>query len=510
MSELIFDDTIFAVSNFDIIDNLIREYNHSKKCIDEIADITVGTLGAHIHYFIDGNDNDRRWTPSVSELFKRENAYKALNSAYWSRTLNLTDVYDCMPEKRREEWNTQIREMKCLNYEENIVRPTIKTLLDNRGQYLAERVDGIFRNLSGLHVTNSPFAFGKRMIISYLTSYHGNNVGYINDLRCVIAKFMGRDNPKWYHSSRLIDQLKDDTGTWYSLDGGALKIRLYKKGTAHLEVHPDIAWRLNKVLATLYPNVIPAESRKKPVKKTKDVVLLQKPLPFEVLEMFDSRKRNVKSFSFPYGSDKNSFVYQETLRVLLSIGGVLNRHGSVDFDYNIDSVLKEISNFGCVPDHKSHQYYPTPKRIAQAAISLAEINSSHSILEPSAGQGNIVDLLPDCVEAENITCVEISELHCKILETKGYTVVNEDFMKFDPSSKFDRIIMNPPYSDGRWQAHIEAAYSLLKSGGKIVAILPVSAKGKKICAGNIIWHETYNNEFIGTSVSVIIVTINKP
>jgi hypothetical protein len=66
--------------------------------------------------------------------------------------------------------------------------------------------------------------------------------------------------------------------------------------------------------------------------------------------------------------------------------------------------------------------------------------------------------------------------------------------------------MNPPYSEGRWQAHLENAAKLVKQGGRIVAILPASAKGKDLLPGfDVDWSELFNNEFAGTSVSVVIV-----
>lgn len=48
------------------------------------------------------------------------------------------------------------------------------------------------------------------------------------------------------------------------------------------------------------------------------------------------------------------------------------------------------------------------------------------------------------------TCVEISELHAKVLQAKGFAnVINADFIEWAVSApKFDRVVMNP-FSDGR-------------------------------------------------------------
>lgn len=510
---VITDTEFFAPAATDLLDSILADYKQRRAHIDQIAEIISGDLGGCVRYFIDGCREDSRYSPSVKKLFEKKTAYAALNSDFWSRTLGMTDVYDCMPAKRREEWNKQITEMTCLDFTEDTVRPTIATLLSNRAQYMAERVDGIFRNLSGEHVTNSPAAFGKRMIISYLTSYYGDKTGYINDLRSVIAKFMGRDMPKWYATSKLVSTLQSNTGEWHTVDGGALRIRLYKKGTAHLEVHPEMAWRLNSILASLYPHAIPSEFRTKPKKQVKSFSVMSRPLPFSVLELItDGRfERNNKSvFAFSYNVDRSSVAYQEALRALISIGGVLNRSNEIEFDYEAQDIVGEIINSGCIPDRKSHQYYPTPESIARTVIELADIGPDDWTLEPSAGQGGLADFLPK----DRTTCIELSGLHCKILEVKGFNVEQADFLKwmdeFKASRSFTRIVMNPPFSEGRWKAHLESAYQMLAPGGRLVAVLPASAKNKvSLPRCEMSWSGTYSGEFAGTGVSVAILVADR-
>src|SRR5690606_13535160 len=257
MNAIVNSAEFFAPVSTDLIDELIGRYRAKRLRIERIADIINGDeYTGTMRYFLDGNRDTNSNLPSVERLFKLDGAVAALNSACWSEALALTDVYDCMPQKRRDEWNEQIRKRTAPDFTEETVRPTLQALLTSRAKFLAERVDGIFRALSGEHVTNSPAGFGKRMSIAWmLTSYGTSNhdrTGYINDLRCVIAKFMGRDEPGYGASAGLVDQLRAKWGEWQEVDGGALKIRLYKKGTAHMEVHPDIAWRLNEILASLH------------------------------------------------------------------------------------------------------------------------------------------------------------------------------------------------------------------------------------------------------------------
>jgi hypothetical protein len=395
----------------------------------------------------------------------------------------------------------------------NNVRNTLGDLLRMRGQFLAERVDGIFRGLSGEHVTNAPEAFGKRMIVAYVlgdyyTTSHGR-AGLINDLRAVIAKFMGRDEPKWYATSGLIDTLKHRWGEWTSVDGGALRIRLYMKGTAHIEVHPDMAWRLNCILAQMHPLAIPAQFRQRPAKRHKEIKPMQRPLPFAVVEELANFKRDRygKGWSFGYGTgEKHSRA--EAIRIIESIGGAKTAAG-FEFDYDPTEVLGEIVASGCVPDQKSHQYYPTPEKLARIAVDAAEIDDTHTVLEPSAGQGGLADIIHP--HTGKMNCVEISPLNCKVLEAKGYRVTNADFLALHTNRElYDRVVMNPPFDQGRWQAHLEHAAAMLKPDGRIVAILPSGAKNRDLLPGfEIEWRGPFDNEFPGTSVSVVMLIARK-
>jgi hypothetical protein len=205
------------------------------------------------------------------------------------------------------------------------------------------------------------------------------------------------------------------------------------------------------------------------------------------------------------GGAPTSHIAAEADRVLQALGGTPVNPSRWAFDYNPLEAIKEIVASGCVPDQKAHQFYPTPERLARIAVELAEIEDGHQVLEPSAGMGGLADLLP----TDRTTCVEISGLHCKVLAAKGLRVMEGDFLQAQPGT-FDRIVMNPPFSEGRWQAHTEHAASMLKPGGRLVAILPASAKPSGILQDfDRHWHGPYDNEFAGTSVSVVILVANR-
>jgi len=531
----------FAPMSADLVDSLIGQYGATRKRIEALAAaVRLDDIGSVLHYFVEGNVQDQRFSmpATVDALFRAEGAIAKLNADFWNRALQLTDVFDYMPQARREQWHDQIRnpegrkenrhtgekDMPPLPaFEEDTVRSTLNGLLNSRAQFLAERVDGIFRSLSRQHVTNTPQGFNKRMIIQGVFSY--GTAGQINDLRCVIAKFMGRDEPKHCGTDPVIKAARRRNGEWQNVDGGALRIRVYGGvGTAHLEVHPDMAWRLNAILASLYPLSIPAEFREKPkrAKKIKDFELFDKPLPFVVVAQLAAMREGWRKGKdgwrdihiaipntrcFDYG-DYDKAARKQAEDVLRAIGGVWvdsvagERLQHWQFDYEPTAVLDQVVCTGCIPDQKSHQFYPTPSAVAEFAVSVADIEGHHGVLEPSAGIGGLADYLPKL----QTTCIEISPLHCRVLEAKGFKAIEADFLKWAPGqAQADRIVMNPPYSEGRWQAHLQAASDMLKPNGRLVAILPASAKGKDVLPGwQLDWARTFDNEFAGTSVSVVV------
>ena len=532
-------DNFFAPVEADLVYSLLGRYKHTRAKIGEIAStVTSAEHSPAVAHFISGNLSGRRggYGFSVREVFDAAGAVASLNSAYWQEVLNLTDVYEYMPNDRRNEWNEQIREMKAPDFEEKTVRATLSELLFSREKFFSERVDGIFRNLSGEHVTNRPEGFGKRMIMARVyDEWGGNNyqrTGYIDDLRQVIAKFMGRDPTSYRTTDKILQIARTRAGEWLTLDGGALRVKAFLKGTAHLEIHPDMAWRLNDILAFLHPAAIPAEHRQKPRTKAKSFVLQSNLLPFAVLSELseleiertepvqrnhweDPREpvtTNPNNRRFKRLMDFDKALRAEAEKVLMSLGGVKmakNAFTWFEFDYDPTTAIQDIQLSGALPDQKTYQFYPTTEALAAQLLDEVDIREGETCLEPSAGMGGLADLMPK----EQTTCVEISQLHCRVLEAKGHNVVEGDFLQWaqETRERFDVVVMNPPYSEGRAVAHLDAAAALVKAGGRLGAILPAGSDKKALLPGwDCSWSEPMEGMFAGTGVRVVRLVAYKP
>ncbi len=166
------------------------------------------------------------------------------------------------------------------------------------------------------------------------------------------------------------------------------------------------------------------------------------------------------------------------------------------------------------PKNKSDfGFYPSPPQVVKELIKLAHIEDHHSILEPSAGHGDILDQLNN----KNIICGELQPENKIILESKGYHVSFDDFLKYN-DKKFDRIIMNPPFWNQADIAHSNHAYSLLKKGGRLVSVMSSGVKWRdnqktadfrKLIENNGLIFDLPENSFKGTKVKTVIIVLSK-
>ena len=114
-------------------------------------------------------------------------------------------------------------------------------------------------------------------------------------------------------------------------------------------------------------------------------------------------------------------------------------------------------------------FFPTPPSLVSQMIARAEVHPEHSILEPSAGKGDIMDAIANEVPDANLKGIEFSRDMEPSLKARGHDVEYGDFL--DHRGQYDRILMNPPFEKNQDADHVRHAFNLLKPGGKLVAIV---------------------------------------
>ena len=133
-------------------------------------------------------------------------------------------------------------------------------------------------------------------------------------------------------------------------------------------------------------------------------------------------------------------------------------------------------------------FYPTPPALADKLMQGIDWNFAQSVLEPSAGKGDLARVAAnkmynarrgfpvydehskrEALEQADIDCVEIDSFLRSQLENTGFRVVHDDFLTFETQKRYDLILMNPPFDRGA--EHLLHALELIEHGGTIRCIL---------------------------------------
>ena len=176
--------------------------------------------------------------------------------------------------------------------------------------------------------------------------------------------------------------------------------------------------------------------------------------------------------------DKLSDTEYDKLKPYLEGMGGHWREKVGGFVFSLESISRDMY----LQWQEDNQFFPTPKAVAKRLIELSGIkeysyNNKPFILEPSAGQGSLLDELQIGIDLNySEYVVEPNECNAEVLNNKGHVVQLMTFEEFYAKHKNDEkhithIIMNPPFSKGRDIKHTMMAYDLLIPGGTLVAVV---------------------------------------
>ena len=115
-------------------------------------------------------------------------------------------------------------------------------------------------------------------------------------------------------------------------------------------------------------------------------------------------------------------------------------------------------------------FYPTPSSLAFKMASMIDSSYSKRILEPSAGKGDLAEAVQGRSRYNRtpVDCIESDKDLQALLTGKGLTLIDSDFLLFNPTRQYDTIIMNPPFSNG--VKHVLKAWEIMYNGD-VIALL---------------------------------------
>jgi hypothetical protein len=187
-----------------------------------------------------------------------------LDAGGWTTLLQDSGLRSMMSASKRKEVDEQIGAEKVPELTREAIRATFATLHDSRVDMFEQGVIECFRRLSWDYKTNLPQKFGKRIVMTSLTSYGSANMRQTDHLDDLLRVFHLCDGkPEADHrtgASRLIADAMQTTVAWPKLaKNDYFSIRLFKNQNGHVTfTRPDLVTRLNLIIAKRFPDALPA------------------------------------------------------------------------------------------------------------------------------------------------------------------------------------------------------------------------------------------------------------
>lgn len=167
-------------------------------------------------------------------------------------------------------------------------------------------------------------------------------------------------------------------------------------------------------------------------------------------------------------------VYAEVNKIIEAAGGKWDKKAKAHiFAGDAAEALEPIILTGEIIKPSDMGQFDTPMALAREIVGMVDLTNIDLILEPSAGIGNMVQVIRETVPGAHVFACEIDPARAAILKRNfDVRVKTGDFLQLDPAKyKFDAIIMNPPFARQADIDHVLHAYRMLRPKGTLVSIM---------------------------------------
>lgn len=176
--------------------------------------------------------------------------------------------------------------------------------------------------------------------------------------------------------------------------------------------------------------------------------------------------------------------YDKVNKALLATGGKWTRSVKAHvFDGDASEAIDKLCVTGEYASARDVGWFPTPAKLSDQIVAMAQLAAGQTVLEPSAGDGAIVlaikrtgiPVFLGAIERDPKRRAALAKIDPMIVAGTGHL---DDFLDYQPATgAYDRIVMNPPFAKvgrGDHLDHVRHAFALLNHGGALVSILPAS------------------------------------
>lgn len=171
-------------------------------------------------------------------------------------------------------------------------------------------------------------------------------------------------------------------------------------------------------------------------------------------------------------------LYEQVAKRLQGIGGkwVGRKVMGFVFEHDPTELLAEVAGGAQRNLKKEFQFFRTPDELADRMANLLWVKDERYVLEPSAGDGSLIDAVFRTGHHPQIKCFEAMPQNVEKLKNDGRTwvgFIHTDFMdnRVVVPNVYDRIIANPPFTNNQDNDHVMQMYRALRHGGRMVTLM---------------------------------------
>lgn len=174
---------------------------------------------------------------------------------------------------------------------------------------------------------------------------------------------------------------------------------------------------------------------------------------------------------YPQEARLSTTLWSRIRKVMANNGGDwMTQRQAFVFEEDPTPIFKALAHGKLANKKKDRQAFYTPPEMAAKVAKLADVRGT-TVLEPSAGHGALANACR-AAGCAGMVCYETDEAAHAHLKREGYVAFKKDFLAVKPQHHFERVVMNPPFAKDAYIKHIQHALKFLKSGGRLVAIIP--------------------------------------
>jgi hypothetical protein len=200
-------------------------------------------------------------TPEILELVQA-----VVDAGAWRYLMDESGMRSLMSATKREAFDKQLAADKVPELSREAIYDTFTALHASRGAMFEQGVIECYKRLSWCYKTNNagPMKFGKRIVMTYLTSYGSPNHRSTSELDDLMRVFHILDGkPEADHRQgcyALIAAAMQDQPAWPKhAENDYISVRLFKNQNGHVTFkRPELIEQLNRIIIKHFPNVLPA------------------------------------------------------------------------------------------------------------------------------------------------------------------------------------------------------------------------------------------------------------